>query len=74
MSPENFRATPAIPEILLPTHHDEIKLLPALAGNWQDGHARGLGARGDITVDIGRKADIAKIDGGKSTLSQIPVV
>ena len=38
--------------MLLHSHNDEIKLLPALPEQWPGGHVRGLRARGDYTVDI----------------------
>jgi alpha-L-fucosidase 2 len=49
----NFGAGAAIIEMLLHSHNDEIKLLPALPANhWPDGHIKGVRARGDYTLEI----------------------
>lgn len=47
----NFGATAAVAEMLLHSHGDQIKLLPALPENWPDGRFTGLRARGDYTIN-----------------------
>ena len=63
--------------MLLHSHNNEIKLLPALPADWTEGHARGLRARGDVTVDLewvdGRLKSVVII-GGENVVSTIPVV
>ncbi|MHC4198674.1 MAG: glycosyl hydrolase family 95 catalytic domain-containing protein [Planctomycetota bacterium] len=73
----NFGASAAVAEILLHSHNNEIKLLPALPERWPAGHARGLRARGDFTVDIswkdGRLAS-ATVRAGENALRTVRVV
>jgi alpha-L-fucosidase 2 len=73
----NFGATAAIAEMLMHSHNNEIKLLPALPEICKEGHARGLRARGDFTVDIqwsNGTLEQVTVHGGDNALEQIPVV
>ncbi|MHC4250766.1 MAG: glycosyl hydrolase family 95 catalytic domain-containing protein [Planctomycetota bacterium] len=73
----NFGASAAVAEILLHSHNDEIKLLPALPEQWPTGHAKGLRARGDFTVDMvwedGRLVS-ATVRAGENALRSVRVV
>ena len=51
----NFGATAALAEMLLHSHNEEIKLLPALPSKWSTGSINGLKARGDYTINISWK-------------------
>lgn len=49
----NFGLTAGVAEMLLQSHEDGlIRILPALSTAWNLGKAKGLKARGNITVDI----------------------
>ena len=74
----NFGAAAAMAEMMLHSHNREIKLLPALPAEWPNGHAHGLRARGDVTVDIqwrGGQLSAATLHAGKNAaVGKIPVV
>jgi alpha-L-fucosidase 2 len=48
----NFGYTAGVAEMLLQSHEDKIRLLPALPNAWQTGKISGLKARGNIKVSM----------------------
>jgi alpha-L-fucosidase 2 len=48
----NFGMTGGIAELLIQSHTDVIRLLPALPTEWPDGSFRGLRARGGLAFDV----------------------
>ncbi|WDE99386.1 glycoside hydrolase N-terminal domain-containing protein [Lentisphaera profundi] len=72
----NFGSTAAVAEMLLHSHNNEIKLLPALPSQWPNGFIKGLKARGDYSVDIKwQKGQLitAQITAGKMTSGPVKI-
>ncbi|MFG1812167.1 glycoside hydrolase N-terminal domain-containing protein [Kribbella sp. NPDC049174] len=54
----NFGMTGCIPELLIQSHTDTIRLLPALPADWPDGSFRGLRARGGLVFDVSWRSGV----------------
>ena len=48
----NFGFTAGVVELLMQSHEEFIRILPALPDNWKNGSIKGIKARGNIEVDI----------------------
>lgn len=64
----NFGFTAGLVEMLLQSHENELRILPALPDNWNKGSVEGLRARGGFVVDIAWEDGLATMIKIKSLL------